>query len=262
MKGTLHAVADRPYISYRDVQVDYPGHVRGIQKVSLDIQRGEFVFLVGPTGAGKSTLLKLLTREATHGDGEVRLDGEELSPYREWTVHRLRQRMGIVPQDFALLPRKRVWENIAYAMRAVGKTRAEVRDRVPQILEQVNIGHRADAFPNELSGGEQQRVAIGRALINDPPLILADEPTGNLDPKHSVEIMELLIRLNQRGATVVVASHDMLVIERLGQRVVHLEDGKIVRDEPAARPETAPIVDPVVAEMARTIEAEVEAEDA
>jgi len=255
-------VADRPYISYRDVQVAYPGHVRGIERVSLDIQRGEFVFLVGPTGAGKSTLLKLLTREAAHDEGEVRLDGEELSHYREWTVHRLRQRMGIVPQDFALLPRKRVWENIAYAMRAVGKTRAEVRDKVPQILEQVNIGHRADAFPNELSGGEQQRVAIGRALINDPPLILADEPTGNLDPKHSVEIMELLIRLNQRGATVVVASHDMLVIERLGQRVVRLEEGRIVSDEPAAREEPTPIVDPVVAEMARAIEAEVEAEDA
>src|SRR5262249_9751367 len=134
------------------------------------------------------------------------------------------------PQDFALLPRKRVWENVAYAMRAVGNTRREVRQRVPMILEQVRIGHRADAFPHELSGGEQQRVAIARALINNPPLLLADEPTGNLDPEHSMEIMEVLRELNTKGTTVLVASHDMIVVEKMAKRTVKLEGGVIVSD--------------------------------
>jgi cell division transport system ATP-binding protein len=138
--------------------------------------------------------------------------------------------MGIVPQDFGLLPNKRVWENLAYAMRACGRTRREVRQLVPEILEQVNVLHRADAFPSELSGGEQQRVAIGRALINRPPLLLADEPTGNLDPDHSIEITQLLMDLNLRGTTVLVASHDMPIVERFRQRVVRLEGGLIVED--------------------------------
>jgi cell division transport system ATP-binding protein len=141
--------------------------------------------------------------------------------------------MGIVPQDFALLPRKRVFENVAYAMRAVGHTKREVRKRVPEILQQVHIGHRADAFPHELSGGEQQRVAIARALINDPPLLLADEPTGNLDPEHSWGIMELLKELNRNGTTIVVASHDMLVVNRMEERIVTLDNGLILSDQAA-----------------------------
>jgi cell division transport system ATP-binding protein len=230
-RGTLHAVSvASPSIVFQEVQVEYPGHVRGLQKLSLQISKGEFVFFCGRTGAGKSTLLKLLSREIRPTTGSVMLDGDDLSHYGDRTVHLLRRKMGIVTQDFALLPRKRVWENVAYAMRAVGHTRRAVRQKVPQILEQVSVGHRADAFPHQLSGGEQQRVAIGRALINNPPLLLADEPTGNLDLEHSLEIMELLKALNLRGTTILVASHDMAVIEKMKRRVVTLEAGRIVSD--------------------------------
>jgi cell division transport system ATP-binding protein len=219
-----------PYIEFQEVQVEYPGHVRGLRGVSLRISRGDFVFFVGRTGAGKSTLLKLLTREVHQTSGKVKISGRDLSMFRDGNVHLLRRQMGIVPQDYALLPRKRVWENVAYAMRAAGHSRRDVRRKVPDILEQVNIGHRADAYPNQLSGGEQQRVAIARALINNPPLLLADEPTGNLDPDHSWEIMELLMRLNLRGTTILVASHDMMVVERVGRRVVTVEDGRVCSD--------------------------------
>jgi cell division transport system ATP-binding protein len=226
----LAVTVGSPSIIYREVEVEYPGHVKGLRGVSLEIARGEFVFFCGRTGAGKSTMLKLLTREQKPTKGSVSFDGDDLSKYSEHTVHQLRRRMGIVPQDFALLPRKRVWENVAYAMRAVGHSRKAVRSRVPEILEQVSIGHRADAYPHQLSGGEQQRVAIGRALINNPPLLLADEPTGNLDPDHSMEIMELLRALNLKGTTILVASHDMMVVERMKRRVITMEGGKIGSD--------------------------------
>lgn len=223
------------YIEFSQVEVEYPGHVRGLRGVSLHVRRGDFVFFVGRTGAGKSTVLKLLTREVRHTAGNVRLAGRDLGPIREGEIPYLRRQMGIVPQDFALLPRKRVWENVAYAMRAVGHSRRDVRRRVPEILEQVRIGHRADAFPHQLSGGEQQRVAIARALINNPPLLLADEPTGNLDPEHSWEIMEVLRALNTRGTTILVASHDMMVIHRMGKRIVTLESGRVASDEGGSR---------------------------
>jgi cell division transport system ATP-binding protein len=206
----------------------------GLRGVSLRVEKGDFVFFVGKTGAGKSTLIKLLTREVEQTSGTVTLDGRDLGKIRDRDVPALRREMGIVPQDFALLPRKRVWENLAYAMRAVGHTRRDVRRRVPEILEQVNIAQRADAFPHQLSGGEQQRVAIARALINNPTLMIADEPTGNLDPDHSWEIMELLMALNLRGTTVLVASHDMMVIHRMGKRIVTLQDGCIQSDEAPA----------------------------
>jgi cell division transport system ATP-binding protein len=220
-----------PFIEYKDVYVEYPGHVKGLRGVSLQIGKGDFVFFIGKTGAGKSTLIKLLTREVVQTSGSIFLDGRDIGRLKDRDIPGLRREMGIVPQDFALLPRKRVWENVAYAMRAVGHSRKEVRRRVPEILEQVNIAHRADAFPNELSGGEQQRVAIARALINNPPLLVADEPTGNLDPDHSWEIMELLMALNLRGTTVIVASHDMMVVHRVGKRLVTLEMGLISSDE-------------------------------
>jgi cell division transport system ATP-binding protein len=226
--------SEKPYIVFERVEVEYPGHVKGLCGVSLEVPRGEFVFFIGKTGAGKSTMLKLLTREIRHTAGKVILDGTELGTLRDRDVPKLRRHMGIVPQDFALLPRKRVWENIAYAMRAVGHTKVDVRHRVPEILEQVNMGLRADAFPAELSGGEQQRVAIARALINNPPLLLADEPTGNLDPEHSWEIMELLLALNRRGTTVIVASHDMMVVERTDKRIVELDRGLVVSDKPGS----------------------------
>ncbi len=219
-----------PYIGYENAEVRYTEFVYGLRETTLSIDRGEFVFFVGRTGAGKSTLLKLLTREARNTAGKVILNGRDLTNLPDRMVPALRREMGIVPQDFALLPRKRVWENVAYAMRAVGHSRREVRQRVPEILEQVRIGHRADAFPHQLSGGEQQRVAIGRALINRPPLLLADEPTGNLDPEHSWEIMELLLALNLNGTTVLVASHDMMVVERMDKRKITLESGQILSD--------------------------------
>lgn len=224
---------ESPYIVFDNVEVKYSPYVYALRGVSLTVLPGEFVFFVGKTGAGKSTMLKLLSREASHTDGRVILDGRDLGAVRKRDIPALRRGMGIVPQDFALLPRKRVWENVAYAMRAVGATRKEVRKRVPEILEQVNIGHRADAYPHELSGGEQQRVAIARALINNPPLLLADEPTGNLDPEHSWGIMELLAELNAHGTTVLVASHDILVVERMDRRVVTLESGILAADSSA-----------------------------
>ena len=219
-----------PYIEFKDVHVEYAGWVTGLAAVSLRIERGDFVFFVGKTGAGKSTLIKLLTREVRQTKGDVLLLGRELGLLRAGEIPALRREMGIVPQDFALLPRKRVWENVAYAMRAVGHTRAQVRRKVPDILDLVNIGHRADAYPHQLSGGEQQRVAIARALINNPPLLLADEPTGNLDPDRSWEIVELLKSLNLKGTTVLVASHDVMVVTRAAKRVVTLDEGRIVND--------------------------------
>lgn len=226
-----------PYIVFDNVEVKYTDMVYGLRRASFEIQKGEFVFFCGKTGAGKSTVLKLLSREVRHTAGRLLFNGRELGGVRPKEVPSLRRQMGIIPQDFALLPRKRVWENVAYAMRAVGASRKEVRARVPEILERVNIGHRADAFPHELSGGEQQRVAIGRALINNPSLLLADELTGNLDPEQSWEIMEILSQLNLRGTTVLVASHDMMVVERMGKRIIRMDAGQIVE---GPCPEDAP----------------------
>jgi len=233
-----------PYIRYQDVKVQYTNLVTGLQGVTLEIARGDFAFFCGRTGAGKSTLIKLLTREVKPTAGKVWIGGKEITHLKDRDIPYLRREMGIVPQDFALLPRKRVWENIAYAMRAVGHTKREVRKRVPEIMERVNIAHRADAFPEQLSGGEQQRVAIARALINNPPLLLADEPTGNLDPQHSWEIMEILSALNLKGTTVIVASHDMMVIERMNKRVVTLDGGLVVSD--SAKPEPISVPQPVL----------------
>lgn len=226
-KGTTH------HIVFDQVEVKYSDYVYGLRDVSLSIEKGEFVFFVGKTGTGKSTLLKLLTKEVRPTSGSVKLWGLDLEEIPDHEIPLLRRTMGIVPQDYGLLPRKKVWENVAYALRATGATKKEVRQRVPAILESVNIGHRSDAFPHELSGGEQQRVAIGRALINSPQLLIADEPTGNLDPEHSWEIMELLLRLNRAGTTILVASHDMMIVERMGKRIITMFGGRVAGDEQA-----------------------------
>ncbi len=222
-----------PYIEFANVSVHYNEEVTALKNVSLSIGKGEFVFLLGSTGAGKSTLLKLLTRDVCESSGKVIFDGQELGSISDYHVPALRRKMGIVPQDFALLARKKVWENVAYAMRAVGYTRKEARNLVPEILDHVKMGLRVDAFPHQLSGGEQQRVAIARALIHRPKLLLADEPTGNLDQTHSMEIMYLLLQLNAEGATILVATHDMMVVEQMREvsRIVTLEGGKVVSDE-------------------------------
>lgn len=238
------------HIEFDNVEVRFSEFVSGLRGVSLSVQRGEFAFLVGPTGAGKSTMLKLLMRELKPTSGRVLFDGEDVGAIRDRDVPMLRRKIGYVPQDFALLPRKRVWENVAYAMRAVGATRRQVRRRVPEILEQVSILYRADAFPNELSGGEQQRVAIARALINNPSLLLADEPTGNLDPEHSWEIMELLQQLNLRGTTVLVATHDLMVVSRLAKRVISLDGGRVASD---VRPEASGALVEIREKIARSL---------
>jgi cell division transport system ATP-binding protein len=221
-------------IRFSGVGVRFPGGVVGLAGVDLRIEPGESVLLLGETGAGKSTLLRLLTRELRPSEGRVYLDEEDLGRYREWTVHRLRRRLGIIPQDFALIGSKRVWENIAYAMRAVGFSRAEVARRVPGILDRVGLAHRRDAFPDQLSGGERQRVAIGRAIIARPQVVLADEPTGNLDAERSREILRLLTGLSAEGTTVLIATHDLPNVDEGRHRTVHLRGGRIVEDRPPA----------------------------
>ena len=223
----------KPYVEFKDVSVSYRKHSEALAKCNLVIEEGEFVFLVGKTGAGKSTIIKLISREISPESGSVFVNGKEITRQLAFFIPRLRRKMGIVPQDFALLPKKTVAENIAYASRAAGKTKRQTRRRMAFILFGIHLDHKMNSFPDELSGGEKQRVAIGRALINDPPLLLADEPTGNLDPEHSMEVMQLLMNLNERGTTVIVASHDMMVIEQLGKRVIRIDDGKIISDTKA-----------------------------
>jgi cell division transport system ATP-binding protein len=220
-----------PFIEFKDVSVNYGKYVKALRKVSFKVEKGEFVFLVGRTGSGKSTLLKLLSRQSLGTEGTTRFDGVDVSTIQDRDIPTFRRRFGIVPQDFGLLPRKKAFENIGYAMRAVGRTQREVRKLVPGILERVNLAHRVDAYPEELSGGEQQRLAIARALINDPEVILADEPTGNLDPEHSVEIMEVLMDLNRKGVTILIATHDFPIIEKYPGRIIKLDKGLLMSDE-------------------------------
>lgn len=220
-------MAQDPYIVLRRVEVAYNDYVAGLRGVSLTVDRGEFVFLCGQTGSGKSTIIRVLSGQVKPTKGEAVLDGRPLSQLQDEDIPELRRKIGIIPQDFGLLPNKKVWENVGYAMRAVGRTKVEVRAQVPAILERVNILHRADAYPSELSGGEQQRVAIARALINNPALLLADEPTGNLDPAHSDEIINILLELNEQGTTVVVATHDITQVQRANKRVIMMSAGKV-----------------------------------
>ena len=213
------------------ISVGYPSGAMALEDVSLSIAPNEFVFLVGHTGAGKSTLLKLLYAAQRPTSGQVRVAGLEVSTMRERDIPWLRRRLGVVVQDFGLLPDKTVYENVAFALRVTGAGWREVRKRVPQVLEMVGVMHRPDAFPHQLSGGEQQRVAIARALVHEPAVLLADEPTGNLDPATSSGIMQLLEYINNRNTTVVVATHDAAIVDMMQRRVVALAAGRIVRDE-------------------------------
>lgn len=212
------------------VGVTYANGVMGLVEISLSINAGDFVFLTGATGSGKSTLLKLLYAEVSPTSGRIVVGDKVVSDLTPRHIPALRRTMGIVPQDFGLLPNKRVWENVAYALRVVGFNKKDIRERVPDILERVGMAHRIDALPSELSGGEQQRAAIARALAHNPSLLLADEPTGNLDSETSWGIIQVLDQVNARGATVIVASHDEAVIHRLGRREVRLDHGEIVSD--------------------------------
>lgn len=218
-------------IQFRDVSVLYPNGAWGLKDVSLHIGLGEFVFLVGPTGEGKTTFLRLIYREIVPTQGQVLVNGTDVGGMRPRKVPLLRRKIGVVFQDFRLLPDRTAFENVAFALHAVGKSKAEARVRVPELLACVGLREKGDCFPSQLSCGEQQRVAIARALANQPPILLADEPTGNLDPDTSWDIMQLLMAINNLGTTVVVATHDKMIVDRCQKRVVALANGRVVRDQ-------------------------------
>ena len=214
-----------------DVVKDYKTGNRALDGLSIDIEKGEFVFVVGPSGSGKSTFIKLLTKEEDPTEGEIFVAGKNLATLPRWRVPYLRRNVGCVFQNFKLLPNKTVFENVAFALEVINRPRSVVTKQVPQILELVGLGEKLDRFPDELSGGEQQRVSIARAFVNRPLILLADEPTGNLDPATSVGIMRLLDRINRTGTTVVMATHDHAIVDSMRRRVVELEDGDVVRDQ-------------------------------
>lgn len=210
--------------TYRDTGID------ALKNVSLKINRGEFVFLIGSTGAGKSTLIKLLLREEVSDKGAVIIDGVNLSVIRKRNIPQLRRGIGVVFQDFRLLPECTVFENVAFAMQVVGKGKKTINHIVPQVLSLVGLSDKADSKPGQLSGGEQQRVSMARALVNNSPLLIADEPTGNLDPETSEEIMRLLERINRLGTTVIVATHAKEIVNKMKKRVVVLDSGMLIKD--------------------------------
>ena len=209
----------------------YKGTTVALRDVDIDIEKGEFVFLVGPSGSGKSTFLRLVTKEEEADSGEVWVAGKEVGSLSGWKVPYLRRNIGCVFQDFRLLPTKTVYENVAFALDVIGRPRQVVRSQVPQILELVGLGKKLTNLPGELSGGEQQRVAIARAFVNRPLILLADEPTGNLDPATTAGIMRLLDRINRTGTTVLMATHDEGIVDSMRRRVVELDRGSIVRDQ-------------------------------
>jgi cell division transport system ATP-binding protein len=232
--GRSREAADGPVISMVDVGMTYPNGKVALADVNVTIPAGDFVFLVGPSGAGKSTFIRLLIREQLPTSGRVVVAGRDLSRLRRRDVPRLRRRIGIVFQDFRLLPAKTVFENVAFALEVTGAPGGEIRRRVPQLLSLVGLQDHADHLPTQLSGGEQQRVAIARALVHDPAMLIADEPTGNLDPVTSWEIIQLLIQINGLGTTVLMATHNQEIVNAMRRRVLALEHGTLVRDESGA----------------------------
>jgi cell division transport system ATP-binding protein len=221
----------RPVVSLRGVRKVYPNGKAALDDVDLTLGEGEFVFLVGPSGAGKTTLLKLLIRDERPTSGEVILDGRNLARVPRRKVPELRRKIGIVFQDYKLLPTRTVRENVAFALEVTGTPRRQIRPAVDRALAVVGLAAQADQLPTTLSGGEQQRTAIARALVHEPRLIIADEPTGNLDPLISWEIIQLLLRINELGVTILMATHNASVVTALRRRVVALEEGRVVRDE-------------------------------
>ncbi|HEV7525854.1 MAG TPA: cell division ATP-binding protein FtsE [Acidimicrobiia bacterium] len=218
-------------IRFEDVSKTYKGDVTALKDLSLEILKGEFVFLVGPSGSGKSTFLKLLLRDEVATQGRVLVAGRDIGRLGGWKVPQLRRNIGCVFQDFKLLTNKTVYENVAFALEVIGRPKHIVRTQVPQILDLVGLTKKADNFPTELSGGEQQRVSIARAFVNRPLILLADEPTGNLDPATTVGIMRLLDRINRTGTTVVMATHDQRIVDAMRRRVIELDRGALMRDQ-------------------------------
>ena len=225
------ATRERPLLVLHDVTKRYPNGKEALKDVDLVVPEGDFVFLVGPSGAGKSTLMKLLIRDELATRGDVVIDGYDLARIKRRQVPRIRRKIGIVFQDFKLLPTKSVWENVAFALEVTGVPRKRIRPAVDRVLALVGLTAQRGQLPSQLSGGEQQRTAIARALVHDPRLIIADEPTGNLDPLISWEIIQLLLRINDLGVTVLMATHNADVVTALRKRVVALEEGRIIRDE-------------------------------
>jgi cell division transport system ATP-binding protein len=218
-------------IRFEDVSKTYKGDVTALKDLSLEILKGEFVFLVGPSGSGKSTFLKLLLRDEVSTEGRVLVAGRDIGRLGAWKVPALRRNIGCVFQDFKLLTNKTVYENVAFALEVIGRPKHIVRTQVPQILDLVGLTKKAENFPTELSGGEQQRVSIARAFVNRPLILLADEPTGNLDPATTVGIMRLLDRINRTGTTVVMATHDQRIVDAMRRRVIELDHGALMRDQ-------------------------------
>jgi cell division transport system ATP-binding protein len=219
-------------IRFEKVTKAYPGTAKpALDQVSVDVEKGEFVFLVGQSGSGKSTALRLILRETRPSNGRVYVAGKEINRLAGWKVPRLRRQIGTVFQDFRLLQNKTVSENVAFALQVTGHSRAEIASRVPETLELVGLDGKGDRMPDELSGGEQQRVAIARAFVGRPMILIADEPTGNLDPATSVGIMKLLDRINRTGTTVMMATHDAGVVDQMRKRVIELDSGQVVRDQ-------------------------------
>ena len=218
-------------IKLTNVTKIYKTGVRALNDVNLTIEPGEFVYVIGTTGAGKSTFIKLLYREEKPTSGKVEVVGQDVSKIKNSKVPYFRRNIGVVFQNFRLLPKKTVFENVAYAMEVIGEKPRHIKKRVTEVLELVGLKHKMRSFPNQLSGGEQQRVAIARAIVNNPKVLIADEPTGNLDPEISWEIMQVLERINLQGTTIIMATHNSTIVNNLRHRVVAIEEGRIVRDE-------------------------------
>jgi len=218
-------------IRFENVTKTYKNSTVALRNVSLDVQKGEFVFLVGPSGSGKTTFIRLLLREELPDRGRIWEAGREIIDLPKWRVPYLRRNIGCVFQDFRLLPNKTVFQNVAFALEVIGRPKSVVEAQVPQVLDLVGLSKKRDNLPSELSGGEQQRVAVARAFVNRPLILLADEPTGNLDPATSQGIMQLLDRINRTGTTVMIATHDAALVDWMRRRVVELDQGVIVRDQ-------------------------------
>jgi len=218
-------------IRFEEVTKTYKGDVVALRDITIEIPKGEFVFLVGPSGSGKSTFLRLILRDEVATAGHVLVAGRDIGRLGAWKVPSLRRNIGCVFQDFKLLPTKTVYENVAFALEVIGRPKNVVRTQVPQILDLVGLSKKAENFPHELSGGEQQRVSIARAFVNRPLILLADEPSGNLDPATTVGIMRLLDRINRTGTTVVMATHDQRIVDAMRRRVLELDHGSLVRDQ-------------------------------
>lgn len=218
-------------IEMHDVWKVYPNGVEALRGIDVRIDQGEFCYVVGPSGAGKSTFIKLMYREEKPSSGVILINGVNVKRVRDWKIPYLRRKIGVVFQDFKLLPHLTAYENVAFAMEAIEAPRRKIRSRVEEVLELVGLADRMDALPSQLSGGEQQRVSIARAIVNNPGFLIADEPTGNLDPENSWDIMYLLEEINRRGTTIVMATHNKEIVNTLRQRVIAIEQGVIVRDE-------------------------------